>query len=141
MQTLFEMSLSWLNVPFRWHGRDKNGCDCIGLIIGVLYENNIIKQTDFERLDKITYGTNLSKIDIRLILQEMAHYFEEISDLECADLLLVALKNSPIHFVICERNEPTQQKKIIHISNEIGKVFETNFNQNFIIQKKFQLIL
>lgn len=140
MQTLFQMAEKWLNVPFRWHGKNKNGCDCVGLVIGILHENSIITDNKYKELNKIRYGTNLSKIDYNKILNEILLFFKKVDNIEKADLLLVKYKNSPIHFIIHEKNKNNKLEKIIHITQENGKVFKTNFDKNIAIVEKFELL-
>ena len=213
------MSKSWLNVPFRWHGYTRFGCDCVGLVVGVLHENNIIDDIFIEKFKCVKYGTNLSKIDKIEMIDYILLFFDQIYDIEMADLLLVSTKYSPIHFVILgksgendldtykdkdiyffeerccnaktdhfdEKNKNTNKKKkyfseeenesvnlidkkkkyfnksikiktsnedsikhddisqsylnhsmnkkIIHISEEVGHVFETNFDENLLNKK------
>ena len=76
-KTLFQMANDWLNVPFRFHGRDKNGCDCVGLVIGVLYENGLMSKQTFTALNKIKYGTNLAKITNSMLFEKLLPYFIE----------------------------------------------------------------
>ena len=140
MQTLFQMAEKWLNVPFRWHGKSKNGCDCIGLIIGILYENNIMANNKYKELNKIKYGTNLLKIDYNKMLNEILHFFKKTNDINKADLLLVKYKNSPIHFIVHEKKKNNKLEKIIHVTQENGKVFKTNFDKNISIVEKFELL-
>lgn len=139
MSTLFEMANSWLGVPFRWHGRDRKGCDCIGLIIGILYENKYLSQSSFNHINTIKYGTNLAKINQLEIMQLLTIYFTQTSRLDTSDLLLIRSKASPFHFIIHEREKKAKHNKIIHITQELGHVFQTNFNDSFNVIANFQL--
>ncbi len=140
MNDLFKMAEKWLNVPFRWHGRDKNGCDCIGLIIGVLYENKIMSKQHYNRVNKILYGTNLSLINPNVLEKEILFFFKKVDKLEDADLLLIRCKNSPIHFAIYSQETDNNVGKIIHVTQENGKVFKTNFDAKLNIVSKFKLL-
>ena len=135
---LFEMAEKWLNVPFRPHGRDKNGCDCIGLVIGILYENKIMSDEQFDRINSIRYGSNLSKINYNLIDEELIVFFEKVEKIQSADLLLIKCKNSPIHFAIYgQKNNKTGQ--IIHVIQQNEKVCKTNFDTKLNVISKYKL--
>lgn len=131
--TLFQMANVWLNVPFRLHGRSKNGCDCVGLVIGILYENGLMSKNTFTALNKIKYGTNLSKINYHNLASMISMFFIKTNDISKTDLITIKTKNSPIHFVIY--NNKTNE--IIHTTNEIGKTIKTNFDKNLNIIEKF----
>ncbi len=160
--TLFDMGKRWLNVPFRWHGYTRFGCDCVGLIVGILYENGIIDDEFIEKFKRIKYGTNLSKVDSTEMINYISLFFDEVDDIHYADLVLVRTRYSPIHFVIIDRgnencissdvsNKDNESNKsdennksksiatdggmnrnIIHISEEVGRVFETGFDENLL---------
>ena len=133
------MAEDWLGVPFRIHGRDKSGCDCIGLIIGILHENNIISHDDFTRLNKIKYGTNLSKITDYMLYKEILRFFEPTNFLNKADMLIVKTKNSPLHFVIHRYNFQSKCNEIIDVSNKVRMVRRTNLDNYLYIVSKFFL--
>jgi len=141
MKSLFQMTEDWIGVPFRWHGRDRNGCDCIGLIIGVLHENKIMSDKDLCYFNNIKYGTNLSKINKSFMIKEINKFFKKTSSINEADLLIIDCKNSPIHFAINQCNtDENKKKQIIHVSQEIGKVFKTNLDPQLNIIQKFKLL-
>ena len=134
-KTLFQMANEWLNVPFRFHGRDKNGCDCVGFVIGVLYENGLMSKQTFTALNKIKYGTNLSKITNSMLFEKLLPYFTPTNIMAKTDLIVIKTRNSPIHFAIY--NHKTDE--IIHTTNEFGKVVKTTFDKNLSITAKFTL--
>ena len=134
------MAEDWLGVPFRMHGRDKSGCDCIGLIIGILHENNIISNDDFIRLNKIRYGTNLSKITDDVLHKEILRFFRPTQFLNKADILIMKTKNSPLHFAIHRYNIQNNGNEIIHASNEVKMVCKINLdNQLYTISEFYYL--
>ncbi len=135
------MSQSWLNVPFRWHGFTRFGCDCVGLIIGVLYENSILKDKNVAEIKKISYGTNLQNVKSELMFVYLSKFFHFVENIKDADLLLVKTKYSPIHFVIYQHGMLENEAKIIHITQEIGKVFQNDFGSksDWQIVKMFKL--
>ena len=134
------MSNSWLGVPFRWHGNTKYGCDCAGLIVGILYENDILSNEVLQKIKTISYGTNLSKIKREYIVECLLQFFHKTSQIEKADLLMIRTKNSPIHFVIYECNKLPEQAKIRHITQEVGYVFENDFDKDWQIIGMFRLL-
>ena len=137
--SLFVLSKKWLNISFRVHGLNRTGCDCIGLVIGVLYENGILNNTNVEKYKKIKYGNNLLKIDKEQMLNEILQYFNEVQDITRSDLLIVKCKNSPIHFIIYEKGRIPEKAKIIHVTKEVGHVFMSNFDKNLEIIGMFCL--
>jgi len=139
MYHLFEFSKNWINTPFRFHGYSKNGCDCIGLIVGVLYENMVLNDVFLKKFNTIKYGNNLSKIKQNDMLELILNYFNEVKEIKEADLLLTKCKNSPIHFIIYEKGKLKENAKIIHTTQEAGRVFISNFDENIEIIKMFCL--
>ena len=120
---LFNTAKKWLKTPFRWHGRTKYGCDCVGFIIGVLSELKIIDNSFLNEFDKIYYGNNLSKIDNDFLMTNIERYFIKLdkkdkNQLEKTDLILLQTKNSPIHFAFYSQ----KYKQIIHSTRENGVV-------------------
>ena len=134
------MSNSWLGVPFRWHGTTKFGCDCAGLVIGVLYENNILDSSTLQKIKTISYGSNLSRVKREDIVGCLLRFFHKTSRIEYADLIMVKTRNSPIHFVIYERYKIPEHAKIRHTTQEVGCVFENDFNLDWQIIGMFCLL-
>ena len=126
-KTLFEMSQNWINNAFRFRGYTHKGCDCCGLIIGVLYENDILDDDFIKKYKQIKFGTNLSKITNDVVLDNILLYFDRTDDILKSDLLLIQTKNSPIHFMIYEKGKKKNEARIIHTTKEIGRVFVANF--------------
>ena len=138
-KSLFELSRSWVNVPFRWHGYTKLGVDCIGLVVGVLYENNIISDNFLQKFKRYRYGNNLEKVDFNKMFRDLFQYFIEVNEEQSADLLLTKCKNSPIHFIIFEKGKEQRNASIIHVNQQVNNVFLTKFDKNLKIIKLFQL--
>ena len=116
----------WLGVPFRWHGRTKGGCDCIGLIVGILCENGVITQKDLSQHEIYKYGHNLSRISEKYVDCMMMKYFNKYEGKELKNGLVFRMKdhNAPYHFAIYGDG------KIIHTTSEVGCVFMANFDDN-----------
>lgn len=121
---LFELAKSWIGVKFRWHGYTRAGCDCVGLVAGILLENKIAKEEDLKTLHNIKYGTNLELVNKQVATALLNKYFTEITQLENGCLILAKTRNSPMHFMIY--GIENQQSSIIHTTAEIGAVFQQN---------------
>lgn len=137
--TLFEMAQDWIGIDFRLHGYTKFGCDCIGLVIGILKDNNIIDEKFIKKFKSYRYGNNLKNINEEQVVNDLAFCFDETNDIKNADLLLVETRNSPFHFVIIERNKNLNDCKIIHTTQETGKSFLSSYDYSFKIKKMFKL--
>ena len=125
---LFELAKSWIGVKFRWHGYTRAGCDCVGLVAGILLENKIATDKDFQTFHNIKYGTNLQKVNQKVASMLLNNYFTQISKLEDGCLILSKTRNSPMHFMIY--GIQNQQSSIIHTTAEIGAVFQQNCDYN-----------
>ena len=125
--TLFEMANDWINTPFRFRGFTKNGCDCCGLIVGILYENKIIDKTFIEKYKNIKFGSNLLKLNYSTIIGgNIMEYFDKTENIKATDLILTNTKNSPIHFIIYEKGKELNEARIIHTTRNKGRVFISN---------------
>lgn len=123
---LYCAAKKWLGVPFRWHGHTKSGCDCIGLIVGVLREDGVISSEDLLMHEFCKYGHNVSRIGEQYVNCMMLKYFNKYEGKELKNGLVFRMKdyNMPYHFAIYGDN------KIIHTTSEIGCVFMANFDDN-----------
>ena len=125
---LFELAKSWIGVKFRWHGYTRSGCDCVGLIAGILLENKIATDKDFQTFHSIKYGTNLELVNKQVAETLLNKYFTEINKLDNGCLILAKTRNSPMHFMIY--GIENQQASIIHATAEVGAVFQQNCDYN-----------
>ena len=116
----------WLGVPFRWHGYTKGGCDCIGLIVGILCENGLMSSEDISMHEIYKYGHNVSRISEKYVDCMMMKYFNKYEGEELKNGLVFRMKdrNAPYHFAIYGDNQ------IIHTTSEVGCVFRANFDDN-----------
>lgn len=116
----------WLGVPFRWHGHTRGGCDCIGLIVGILCENGVMDLKDLSQHEICKYGHNVSRISEKYVDCMMLKYFNKYEGEELTNGLVFRMKdrNAPYHFAIYGDNQ------IIHTTSEVGCVFRANFDDN-----------
>lgn len=123
---LYSAAKKWLGVPFRWHGYSKNGCDCIGLIVGILHENGVMTQEDVAKHEICKYGHNVSRIGEQYVNHIMLKYFNKYEGEELKNGLVFRMKdyNAPYHFAIYG------DRQIIHTTSEVGCVFRANFDDN-----------
>ena len=123
---LYFAAEKWLGVPFRWHGYSKSGCDCIGLIVGILHEKNVITFEDFALFERCRYGHNVSRISEQYVNCMIMKYFNKYEGKKLKDGLVFRMKdyNAPYHFAIYGDGQ------IIHTTSEIGCVFRSNFDDN-----------
>ena len=123
---LYHEAEKWLGVPFRWHGHTKGGCDCIGLIVGILHENGVMTQEDLAQHEICKYGHNVSRISEQYVSNMMLKYFNKYEGNELKNGLVFRMKdyNALYHFAIYGN------RQIIHTTSEVGCVFQANFDDN-----------
>ena len=123
---LYCAAKKWLGVPFRWHGHTKSGCDCIGLIVGILHEKNVITFEDLASFERCRYGHNVSRIGEHFVNTMILKYFNKYEGKELKNGLVFRMKdyNAPYHFAIYGDGQ------IIHATSEVGCVFRANFDDN-----------
>lgn len=122
---------TWIGTKFHHQGRLKKndncngGCDCIGLLIGVIKELS---------LEKIIYK-NINQIDTKnyqrivktpILLENIKKYFKEknINSIEIGDIVLFKFKNAlnPHHIGII--NKIHENLTLIHAFLGAGSVVE-----------------
>ena len=83
----------WLGVPFRWHGHTKGGCDCIGLIVGILHEKRVITWEDLSLYEIYKYGHNVSRISELYVNHMMLKYFNRFDGTKLKNGLVFRMKD------------------------------------------------
>ena len=129
---LYSAAEKWLGVPFRWHGHTKGGCDCIGLIVGILHEKRVITWEDLSLYEIYKYGHNVSRISEQYVNHMMLKYFNKYEGDGLKNGLVFRMKdhNAPYHFAIYGDSQ------IIHTTSEVGCVFRANFDN--VLRQKVQ---
>lgn len=101
----------YVGVPFRHQGRDKNGIDCVGLIVTPL--NNM----GFFTYDNKNYKRYGLGGEIHKVMKDYCYEVDNIKALKRGDILLFSKGNSQHLGVFTGYS-------IIHSNNIIGKVVE-----------------
>jgi NlpC/P60 family putative phage cell wall peptidase len=123
----------WLGTPYKHQASMQNiGCDCIGLVYGVLKQNNLIP-SEFNKEELRDYS-RISK-DFSLITK-FRKYFKEI-DLDSAksgDIFVMRFRKYPQHVGFLDFSRSNNDRKeiyIIHSYQAIGKVVSHNLNDKW----------
>lgn len=110
---------SYINTPFLHQGRDRNGIDCIGLIVTPLNEIGFF---NYDNVNYKRYGLGGE------ILEILSKYCYEIDwpneELKSGDILMFSKRNSQ-HLAIYTGST------IIHANNFIGKVVEHDLDEKW----------
>lgn len=118
---IVDIAREYLHVPFRHQGRDRNGIDCVGLLIA------IAKRLDAKYWDNTNYSQQVIGSQL---LQHVAFTCDEAkdeSDLPGRILVFWTVKrNNPQHTAI-----RTYDDKIIHACSVVGSVVEQKLADNW----------
>lgn len=151
---------TWLDTDFHLGGRmkknnfSKGGCDCIGLIAGVLNEVNYcingLKIQYYDCIDyRDLYDPELQKLLLNKI-QQVFHcksfnhitdtlYIGQIACFEilpgCYHMAFIVPTEQNILYSISENNQ--QNLSIIHSCNKIGKVIKQNLDRFWLAKIKY----
>jgi len=120
---------TWLNTPFVHQGRVKNqGCDCLGLILGVGRELGVkIGTKPIEEFDEISYsmqpdGKILKKKLDEILVQKKKH------EAKPGDIFLMNFGSNPQHLGFISDYPSNPAFGIIHCYSQVGKVVEHRLN-------------
>lgn len=129
----------WIDVPFAWQGRVRAGCDCKGLIAGVLTEMGLPEADNVELLAG-DYGNRVQTSRMKAGLREM---FDLVSDRQPAlrqaqgdrvddgrmpgDILLCRLSGSAQHLAIAAPTEARPDRAIEAMPTGPGRVRPANW--------------
>jgi hypothetical protein len=130
---------TWIGTKFLHQGRLKKntnsqgGCDCLGLLIGVIKELSLEKKIfhNLYNIDTQNYG---KIIKTSVLLDNMKKYFKEknINSIERGDIALFAFKNliNPHHIGII--NEINNELTLIHSFIQSGYIVEHILDYHWI---------
>lgn len=113
-QLFIQHARSYIGTPFVHQGRTRQGVDCVGFLIVVAREFNLI-DPDYDY-------TNYGKFnDPKILLRELDRFMirKSIKERIEGDIVCFALPSFPCHVAIC-----SNQNKIIHALNTRKKVVE-----------------
>lgn len=113
---------SWIGTKFIHQAANKNiGCDCIGLVVGVLKNIGLEIPPDYNtNYPEIPDGKSLeAKLDRNLKIKNFA-------DVSAGDIFLMKFKEQPQHVGFISVNHG--KLSVIHSYKNIGKVVEHRLN-------------
>jgi NlpC/P60 family putative phage cell wall peptidase len=87
----------WVGTPFHWQASVKGvGCDCKGLVWGVARELGLPEaETIYAKV--ADYG---KRVPVKLLQEGMAAVFDRVEEPQPGDVLLLKLRNVPMHLAI-----------------------------------------
>lgn len=111
---------TWINVPFRWQGCVRAGCDCKGLAAGIAKELGRPEANSLEALAG-DYG---GKVPVRRLREGLQRLFDQVapSDRLPGDLLLCKLGGAAQHLAIYCPTEGKPNRAIEAMPSGPGKV-------------------
>lgn len=122
---MVNIARQWIGTPFLSGGITKYGCDCMGLIIGVLKERGVnINPQEYFELGQYNHLNNQFVIES---ISKYCHKIEKI-DLHAGDIANISGPTNTAHFAIISGLEPFS---IIHAHQSVGKVVEVSCNALF----------
>jgi cell wall-associated NlpC family hydrolase len=113
---IVEKTREFIGVPFRHWGRNRNGVDCVGLVIAAAHELGI---TQYE---PPPYSRLVDPERLRKQL-EQACFEVSFQELEPGDVLLLKVLGLPVHLGIYTG------ETLIHAFETAGRVVEVNFSE------------
>lgn len=96
-------------------GKTKGGCDCLGLVVGLMDEVYGTKITEYDHFNK---ATNMSK---ELVLPYLNKYFSISPSIKLGSIIFFSNRMYPIHFGIVSKANPDY---IIHARDDVQRVTE-----------------
>lgn len=87
---------TWIDVPFKWQGRVKAGCDCKGLVAGVA---KACGRPEADSLPALA-GDYASKVDVARLKAGLAELFDRVDERQPGDVLLVRFGGAAQHLAI-----------------------------------------
>lgn len=103
----------YLGVPYYHTGRDRNGLDCLGLLV------RVVQDLGLTTWDDRSYGQQIDTSYLRWRLKQFCEYLGADPDLaEPGDVLLFTIKGSPQHLGMAT------DRGVIHAYQSVGRVVE-----------------
>lgn len=96
-EQIAEVAETWIDVPFRWQGTVRAGCDCKGLPAGIARE---LGRPEAQSLEALA-GDYGGKVPIQRLKAGLARLFDQVTERQPGDLLLVKLDGAAQHLAIC----------------------------------------
>lgn len=108
----------WVGVPFRWQGAVRAGCDCKGLCAGIARELGRPEADSVEALA----GDYAGKVDVRRLKAGLARLFDQVTERQPGDLLLLKMGGAAQHLAICAPKDGKPNRVIEAMPHGPGKV-------------------
>lgn len=112
-----EAALTYRGVPFRHLGRDRQGVDCIGLLLAAA------RDCGFSEYDDVPYGRVVDPARLRRELGRFCDERPAETDLQIGDVLLFRMAGNPQHVGIVVSIAP--DVRFLHAHEAQGKVIES----------------
>lgn len=131
-KTFADQARTWVGTKFHHQGRLKKthnscgGCDCIGLLIGVIKELSLEKTIGCDNIDCIDKRDYRRIVTTPVLIDTIKQYFREKKScfLEVGDIALFCFKNSTYPHHIGIVNEICGDLTLIHSFVQAGCVVE-----------------
>lgn len=117
-EQIAEVAETWIGSPFRWQGAQRCGCDCKGLCAGVARELGRPEADSVEALAG-DYG---GKVDAKRLKAGLTRLFDQVTERQPGDLLLLKFNGSPQHLAICAPRDGKPNRVIEAMPSGPGKV-------------------
>ena len=110
---IIEEVMKWKGVKYQHRSTTKQGCDCTGLIVGVMQALGYIKSY---KMRKYPSDWNLHSMADNYILEEIEKFADKVSDMKSGDIVLFRFGKCIAHAGILLEN-----KLFIHNHKKAGR--------------------
>jgi hypothetical protein len=123
---------SWVGVPFKYRGKNRFGCDCAGLLVGLLEENNI-HNSFVEIYNNHKSGNYIDGEKLQYAIESCTKSIA-LNAAKCGDIILFSMaRNQANHLAIISRINPIY---IVHSTHNAGKTVENILDETLISKIK-----
>ena len=127
MNKIVTQARSWLGTPFKHQARLKHvGCDCIGLIVGVVGELDLTSINGTKLIDYDAHGYSRLP-DGQLLQQGLEACLQPSDNMQAGDVVMMKFRDEPQHVGIV--SDYGDEFGLIHCYAEAGKVVEHHLDE------------
>ena len=120
---IIKAARGWIGTPFHHQGRVKGqGCDCIGLVVGVVKELELKNKEQDKFLHEFDMAGYPKLPDGKILKQELSKCLKEENSYDVGDVLLIEFDGMPQHVGIV--SDYKDGVGIIHCYAQSKKVIE-----------------
>lgn len=130
---ILKEAITWIDTKFEHGGFTKLGCDCSGLIVGILKNCNILPSVPEYHVTR--HHNHLTKESVMDILEKYMIIIP-MENLQPGDFIAFSFYKQPTHLAIVANSEPLE---IIHAYKPASKVVITTLDKYWI--KKIAYLL